>query len=41
MRTMMRTCLEVKEFSVHLINDEKGGLEFLNVSKSRKIWNVG
>lgn len=39
---MMRTCLEVKEFSVHLINDEKGGggLEFLNVSKSRKIWNV-
>lgn len=38
---MMRTCLEVKEFSVHLINDEKrGGVEFLNVSKSRKIWNV-
>lgn len=25
MRMMMRTCLEVKEFSVHLINDEKGG----------------
>lgn len=38
---MMRTCLEVKEFSVHLTNDEKGGgVEFLNASKSRKIWNV-